>query len=411
MPRADRQSSRRALVKWKGAVPLALVTAAAGYVAVTDSLAQALMRRAPAQAHALTPGDGRAAAQLAARLSGPGSNPARRAESDRLALAALRRDPTAVAAASALGVNAWVRQDQQAAAKYFAYSDKLSRRDLKTRVWVIEDAARRDDINAALRNYDIALRTSRVAPEVLLPVLVRASSEPVVADALVRMLATKPIWMDGFLTSLAATSDQPEAMARLFLSLRKAGIHATDDVNAIVVRRLVADKAFDSAWSFFQTLRGGGDRRRSRDPRFEAKSAWPTDFDWTPNTNIPGVSVTILRGDRGGVFDFAAPPSIGGPILQQLQLLPPGEYAIGGRSLGIEQPDSARPFWELSCSDGRELGRVPLPNSSADNGLFRGTFTVPPGCTSQYLRLVTRATNEVRGLSGQISEARLEPVG
>lgn len=412
MPSRTGHRPRRALVQWRGAIPLALVTAVLGYVAVTDSLAQALRKKAPELAHALAPSDGRATAALAEKLADPAAKGARRAESDRLARLALRQDPTAVEAVATLGMNARLRGDRKAAARYFAYSDKLSRRDLKTRIWLIEDAAGRGDVDAALRHYDIALRTSRVAPDVLLPVLVRASSEPVVADALVRTLAAKPLWTEGFLSVLVSSSQKPEAMARLLLDLRKVGVSPVDDsINATAIARLVAAEAYDPAWSLYSALRRDVDRHRARDPRFTLDTAAPTQFDWVPTSESSGITATILRGERGGIFDFAAPPSVGGLLLQQTQLLPPGAYAITGHSIGIEQAASARPYWLLACSDGRELGRLVLPNSAQNAGAFRGQFTVPADCPLQHLRLMARASSAVNGLSGQIAEVRLVPAG
>lgn len=412
MSRRSARRSRRPFVQWRGAIPLALLTAVLGYVAVTDSLAQALRKKAPAQAHALAPSDGRSTAALAEKLAGAGATAARRAESDRLALLALRQDPTAVDAVATLGLNARLRGDAKAAARYFTYSDKLSRRDLKTRIWLIEDAARRGDVDGALRNYDIALRTSRLAPDVLLPVLVRASSEPVVAKALVRTLATKPLWTDAFLYALASGSQKPQAMATLLVELRKAGVKPSEpSVDAIAVARLLAANAYEPAWSFYRELRRNVDRRQSRDPRFALDTPAPTAFDWVPTSDNSGITAAILRGERGGVFDFAAPPSVGGLLLQQLQLLPPGQYLLTGRSSGIEQDRGARPYWVLACGDGKEVGRLDLPNSAENGGVFRGRFTVPAGCPAQYLRLMARSSSAVNGLSGQIVEARLVPAG
>src|SRR5687768_6514498 len=102
MSRRSARRSRRPFVQWRGAIPLALLTAVLGYVAVTDSLAQALRKKAPAQAHALAPSDGRSTAALAEKPAGAGATPARRAESDRLALLALRQGPTAVDAVATL---------------------------------------------------------------------------------------------------------------------------------------------------------------------------------------------------------------------------------------------------------------------------------------------------------------------
>ena len=72
MSRRSARRSRRPFVQWRGAIPLALVTAVLGYVAVTDSLAQALRKKAPARAYALAPSDGRSTAALYG-IFGPGN--------------------------------------------------------------------------------------------------------------------------------------------------------------------------------------------------------------------------------------------------------------------------------------------------------------------------------------------------
>lgn len=96
-------------------------------------------------------------------------------------------------------------------------------------------------------------------------------------------------------------------------------------------------------------------------------------------------------------------------MLQQLQLLPPGSYRLSGHTIGIEQPAGALPYWTLRCQDGRELGRVEVPNSGVANGNFTGTFSVPAGCPVQTLVLMARSSDAIAGQSGQIDRAALMP--
>jgi hypothetical protein len=92
-----------------------------------------------------------------------------------------------------------------------------------------------------------------------------------------------------------------------------------------------------------------------------------------------------------------------------MQVLPPGDYRLEGHASGIEQPESSAPYWLLSCSDGRELGRVVVHNATRDGGHFAGRFNVPAGCPSQFLTLVARPSDLVSGLSGQIDQVQLSP--
>lgn len=409
MPHRVTRYLRRSRTEWVVRAGLALFAMGLGYIAVTHSLAQVLRRDSPARAHALAPDDGRITAQLATKLASADADAALRAESDRLARQALRQDPTAVAAVATLGLNAQIAGDSKAARRYFAYSDKLSRRDLKTRLWMIEDAVARDDIPEALRNYDIALRTSRSAPDILYPVLASAISDMTIRAELVRTLAAQPSWSQGFIAFVGGNGPDAQAAAILFRALRNARVPISNTAQAAVINRLIADARYDAAWAYYASVWPAADRRRSRDPQFAANLESPSSFDWTSLGGNSGVATVIQSGPQGGLFDFAAPASVGGPLLQQMQLLPPGDYLLEGRSIDIDQLEGARPYWVLVCLDGREFGRLVLPNSVQNGGRFRGRFIVPSGCPAQYIRLVARPSNAIGGLSGHIAEAMLRP--
>lgn len=399
---------RRSATEWAVRGALAIAAAGLGYVSVAHSLAYRMRGNAPALAHALAPWDGRITALLSEQLSAPDATPADRRRADELARLALRQDPTAVAAVATLGINAQVRGDTATARRIFAYSEKLSRRDLRTQLWANEDAVARGDIRGALRNYDMALRTSRIAPDLLFPVLSKAIDDDEIRTELVRTLAARPAWSDSFTSYVAGNGPDTRAVARLFEALQRQKIALPAGAAPALVGRLLAEGHVDDAWRFYAALTPGTDRRVARDPDFTANLAAPTPFDWTPITDS-GVSATLQRGERGGIFDFAVPSNLGGPILRQTQLLPPGSYAIEGRSIGIEQADNALPYWTLTCPDGRELGRVVVPNSAQASGRFAGRFTVPAGCPVQQLVLVARPSEQLSGLTGQIDDIRLRP--
>lgn len=399
---------QRSSAEWAVRVALAVGAALIGSSAVTHSLAYAIRGKAPERAYAIAPNDGRITAILSEKLSAPEASAADRARGGQLALNALRQDPTAVAAAATLGINAQIQNDIPSARRWFAYSEKLSRRDLRTRLWAIEDAVSQGDIPGAIRSYDIALRTSPIAPELLFPILTLAITDPVIRDNLVRTLAKRPAWGNDFIGYATANGQDSRVTASLFDQLQKSHIPVPTDAPAALVNRLVAEGYIDDAWSYYATLRPAVERNKSRDTQFTADPDTASQFDWVP-MNEGGIAASIQQGKQGGLFDFAAPPSVGGWLLRQMQALRAGDYKIEGRSAGIEQPMSSRPYWALSCVDGRELGRVYLPNSTEADGQFAGRFAVPTGCPAQYLTLVARASDLASGLSGQILEVRLHP--
>jgi hypothetical protein len=398
-------SGARSLIEWAVRGGLAVIAAVLGYYSVTFSLAQSAMSHNPALAHQLAPYEGRIMGRLASSLIEGKPSDADRARADRLARLALLREPTAVIAVSTLGINAEARGDTNAARHLFAYAFQLSRRDPKTQLWNIEDAAGRGDVTGALRAYDIALRTRPALANLLYPILAAASGDAKIRQALVPTLAAKPRWSDSFINHIARSASNTASAALLFGDLQRAHVAVPAAAQTAVVNALVGAGRLNEAWRYYASIRRGADQQRSRDPRFTAGLAAPSLLDWTP-ANEGG----IMTSTQDGAFDFTLPASVGGVLLQQVQLLPPATYRLTGRSSGIEDQESARPYWTLRCRvDGRELGRVVLPNSSQASGRFYGTFSVPAGCPVQTLSLTAQPTFAVGGYTGRLEQTELGP--
>lgn len=400
---------RRSSIEWSVRLVLAAAVGSMGYLSVIQSVAVGLPASRIENAYAMAPGNGRIAARLSEVLSGPEATPLDHARAAQIAKEALRDDPTAVEAVATLGMAALLRGDQDAAKRLFAYSQVLSRRDLRTQLWAIEDAVSKGDVTGALRHYDIALRTKKNAPDLLYPVLASAVADPSVRPEIARTIVGKPSWAGGFVDYISSNNPDPKAVAALFQDLQQAHFAVSEGASSTLLRRLLADGDVEDAWSYYTSIRTGVNRRRSRDARFTATIEDPSPFDWSPVSGA-GISAAIQSDPSGGVFDFAASPSVGGTLLQQLQLLPRGDYVLQGRSTGIEQPPQSRPYWTLSCRGGRELGRINMPNSAASDGQFVGRFTVPADCPVQVLELVAQPSSSMMGVAGQIEQVLLRPI-
>ncbi len=384
----------------------AVAAAVVGVVAITFSVAQVASRSNPAFALQLAPYDGsiRAAQAIAFQTEG---GVARSKAAERLATRALQQDPTAIGAVTVLGLQAGLRQDLARSGHLLAYAQMLSRRDVRTQLWSIENAVAAGNIPAALRWYDIALRTKPAMADTLFAVLAGATAEPAVRTELVRTLAARPRWGDEFALYLAARASDPAVPAKLFAGLRMAHIPVPERARADTINRLLAQGRANFAWAFYSLGRPSLTRSQSRDPAFAAKLESPASLDWVP-INDNGVTTSI----QDGAAEFSAPTMVGGALLQQTQLLAPGLYRLTGRSADIDQPEDARPYWTLNCLDGRELGRVALANSPEGNAPFAGTFQVPGrSCPIQILTLIGRPSERVEGFYGRIERADLQPAG
>lgn len=397
---------RRPLPEWGTRLALAAIVSWLGYLSVTQSIALVLTNSRIETAYALAPGNSRIAARWAQAMMRPDADAADRKRAAALARQALLHDATAVEAITTLSIGALFRNDAAAAEHLLTYSQALSRRDLPTQLMALEMAVARDDIPQALRHYDIALRTKKDAPSLLYPVMASALVIPKIRDGLVHTLSSKPNWGNDFVNYVAGSKVDPAATTAFFKALQTSRFPISPVARSIVIGRLVSDKRLDDAWSYYATAYQDADRRASRDANFKIGPEMPTAFDWIA-INGTGVSTTILPDARNGLFDFTVSMGNGGTLLQQLQMLPPGDYLLEGHSIGIEQPARSRPYFILRCQTGGEIGRVELHNSSQAGGRFQGTIRVPADCPVQMLALVARSSDDIGGVSGQIDRIQI----
>ena len=389
---------------------VAFATAVVGQFIVFHTLGQVMLwNDDPIRAQHLAPWDGRNTAALAEALAIPAA--ANTAHADGVARTALLQDPTAVAAAATLAMNAKIAGLAPQSDRLFAYAERLSRRNFATQLWAIENAVARGDVSGALHHYDVALRTKPKAYDLLFPVLANALDEPAIRTALVKTLAQRPSWTASFLDFVSTAGGDSLATAQLFIDLRRAGVPIAQGAQARLVSALIAHKLYAEAWKAYTAGQPGTDPERSRDPAFimSIASEAPTLFDWVLARGA-GISAAIQRAGTGGSLVFSTSANVAGDLVQQAQLLRPGAYRLFGRSTGLNQPEASRPYWVLRChSDGRELGRVVLSNSVQNGGSFVGVISVPPGCPLQMLALVAQPTDSISGVSGQIERVQLVP--
>jgi hypothetical protein len=359
----------------------------------------------PVRAHALAPWDGRITARLAERRFFDAQATKSLADMQ-LAQWALRQDPTAVPAVTTLALRAQLGGDVERARRLFRYAQALSRRDLTTQLWAIEDAVAHNDIEGALRHYDTALRATSPASNVLFPILVDAIADPHIRFSLTRTLAARPSWGPLFIEYASLNGADPRSTALLFLGLSRNGYPVSELARQLLISRLVSGGLFEDAWAYYASLQNVGTRRRSRDANFTANLVNPTVFDWQV---VPAEGLNSSL--QPGLFEFSAPSNVGGVLVQQLQMLPAGAYDLVGHSVAIDQHEDSSPYWVLTCRDGQELGRVVVPDSARANGNFAGRINVPASCPVQTLALVARPSTAISGLAGQFDHVELAPVG
>ena len=404
MSRLD--TSNRSRAEWAIRVIASIAIAVIGYAAFTRSIAEALRKTDPRRAYAMSAADGRITASLSESLFQGRPSGDSDSTSAKLARMAVRQDATAVSAVVTLAAQAQLRGDARETRRMFGYAETLSRRNLTTQLWAIEDAVSRGDIAGALRHYDTALRVSRSASTILYPILAAALADPAIRSSLAAIMVKEPAWGPSFLAYALGSSTDPRHVASLFMNMRSAGTSIAPEASSSLINRLLLLNAPDDAWRYYASLRNGLARDHARDGRFMPNPASSSQFDWTAE-NVDGAAVSIQRDRQGGIVDFSVPTGHGGVLLRQIQMLPVGTYRLSGTAVGIDQPDASMPYWTLTCRDGQELGRVIVSRSRQDVNSFAGRFDIPSGCPVQTLAFVARPADGVAGVSGRINSVEL----
>ena len=368
------------------------------------SLATALARKNFSSALSLKRDqpDALSGAAYAAITQQPNARGARRAVVQ--ATAALRRDPTNAAAAAYLALAEEIRGDRLKALGLMRYSQRLSRRNLVAQLWLIEYAVSQGQIAGALSHYDTALRVSPVAPGMLFPVLVSATSDPGILAPLARVLARRPDWAEQYVQQLVQSGTDLDNIARLLAMMRAQGSPVPDRALATLVDRLVDASQFDGAWRLYAAYRPDARRASIRNPEFATVLTSPTAFDWT----LPEQD-TVSADIREGALHFDSAPAAGGVVARQLLNLTPGEHVIDGEAANIPALGDSAPYLTLECRPGgAELQRLVLVAPGDRPARFSWTVRIPASCAVQSLALTLQPVDAPGGLSGEITRLALK---
>ena len=370
-------------IVWRGAIVAGALVAAAGIVQA--GTAQWLVRSDPVAAARVAPYDARIAMAAARKLVEEGRGPTDPAIR-RLTQATLARDLTQNAAIEFRAVDVESAGNRARAARLFELSDAISRRSLPTRLWLIQRSVDRGDVGHALRDFDIALRTTTAAAPTLFPVLAGATSDPGLVAPIARMLDRPSDWRLLFLNYAVANGDIEGASAVL-LRMRDRGLITGNGVDRALIARLVDERRFALAGrvrAAFST--GKAQPRLVVDGGFADAIGSPL-FGWS-FTERGDIGAERSTADGRPALSWRSEPGRGGQVAAQLLLLSPGNYRLTTMAASATPYDA--PYWSLTCGEqgGAALVRLDVP--PAASATAAEDFAVPAGCEGQWLTLTLR---------------------
>jgi hypothetical protein len=388
---------------------------AAGWLSVAVSGSNILRPDRPDRALSFQPADARARARASEQLVVPERGRPPRpvtepqlAAAEELAREALRRDPTVVMAWRMLGLVAAARNQPDRAARMFHFAGSLSRRDLLTQLYLIEERVQQNDIAGALRQYDATLRTSGASHEILLPILVSAIGNDGIVEPLATLLNTMPPWRRSFMERLAAGTPDPAGLVQL-IQLTHGSASPEEKVQiSAAMQAMISRGQFAPAMRVYQLL--AADARGTqlvRNGGFDRPNPY-SPLDWQL---LSGVDVGAeQQGDR---LRIHAASGAGGLAARQLLLLAPGRYEISADAGAVDDARAARVSWTVQCANNGEglmLLEQDMP-ALAGRIRARASFSVPAGCGGQWLRLNIRPDFDPGGVAAWIDSVALRRVG
>jgi hypothetical protein len=396
MTRSARFVARSAIV---------LVTVTLAVLVTLDGVAIRLAQSDPVLAAQLSPGNAAFAIAAAAHLAGneAGTRDPRVRALEETALDRSATDPSAIAIRA---LEARVDGDARREARLFALSNAISRRNLPTRLWLIQNAVDHGDVTGALRNFDLALRTSADAPASLFPVLAAATADPQMTAPFAQLLDRPSDWRATFFHYVTTQTASATGLARIVAHLHDRAWLATNALDDALIVRLVADGEFPVARQTYDVFhRNQGASLLVRDGQFSNPAAvFP--FGWLL---IQKGEIGAERSVIGGrpVLSYQALSGSDGAVANQLLTLPAGHYRFAVRAAIDATDPQSPPYWTLTCAgDGAtQIGLLDAPVMR--NATAAKAMTVPAGCTAQWLVLSLRGSDQPSGQSGALTSVAL----
>jgi hypothetical protein len=278
------------------------------------------------------------------------------------------------------------------AAVFMRLSDRVSRREFGTQIWLIENAIKEDDIPKVLNHYDSALRTQKEAPALLFPVLTQAIAEQRVADALRPILKQRPPWYYGFVSYAIAQSPKPIHISK---AIQQSGgmpiAREYAPLEGMLIGNLLEKSDPQSVKDYALSL-SGVDTSFLTDIRFTKKTISKDRFPLTWGAlNDGGVTSNFAYSAGKLSLNGYAAQGQSGLIARRLMFLSPGIYSLEASLAYAELSDTSELNITIFCHGvGSSQSAWVKRGSSA---IIATEFTIMPACLAQYIDITLKSTS------------------
>lgn len=322
-----------------------------------------------------------------------------RAEVRSLAERALLNDPLNARALRILGQLSVQTSDNKQAEIFMHAAVRRSLFESEAVYGVMQSSYETKNYPAALRYADTLLKTRQNVLSYVMPTLGKIAESQDGAGELRQVLASNPVWRQGFFSDLSGNISDARTPLGIFLSLKDTAAPPTPAELRGYLYFLLDRKFYDLA--YYTWLQFLPNEQLSRvgnlfNGGFEmVPSGLPFDWVWTDK---PGATIQISMrpdqdGDRGLHIAFG-PGRVDFSGITQLIILPPGSYQLQGR-YKVDLISQRGVQWRITCAgvDGTPLGETSMVTGRGSGWKdFEFSFNVPKAdCPAQYVTLASAA--------------------
>jgi hypothetical protein len=304
-----------------------------------------------------------------------------------------------------LGYVADMRRDQNRAAALINTSATMTRRNLLSQLWLIEERVRANDISGALTHYDIALKVSDEAGPRLLPVLGSAMQEPDIRRQLVAYIRAP--WMPSLLSYTTSNLDPRSVWAFLKTAGGLPRGYADPQLPNLLITTLVGRGFLQEArdYYFFDPK---ADTTVARDAAFTNLSTDPSGLLSWHDANQSGIDSDFETASAGGLqLSVIVDSGAGGIVMQKLTMLDPGRYRIVPATSDL--PDTGQLSLDISCARKSDAPYLQVPVSTLRDGA-KSSFVVPGGCPVQVVSLLAARRTTIADRPFKIGSMHIQAI-
>lgn len=386
---------------WVKLVSIAAVACPLAWFAFIHAVANITWQQNPDMALRFVPDHPLALSRKADELFAAKQDPATLAKVEAMAKQSLRGGALNPVAIRLLGYVADARGDQKKAREFMLLSQKVSRRDFGTQLWLIEDAVARNDKKQALYHYDIAMRTTPSSFPLLFPTLTGALDDPEVRAGLAPYVKATPEWLLSFLSYAIGTMENPSYLVDVLLKAGPLPDRPDYRGQSNYLLTTLANKGqFTAFQRYYSSLPGvrakalqtAALNKDTINLRYSA-AGWQL----TENSVIGGA---FSEPDKSGASTLSAFAGSGerGELMRKLLFLKSGTYRFAAQYDAQSSAPDSEIRWDLLCVS--QKGNVAKwftsrPVKAGRSGDVQ-SFTLGADCPHQLLQL------QLAGGSGQL---------